>query len=261
MTISEHEYKVIKCICCWYDLLGFGKPFIDAKWDLENPLATTSIQRIFSEASYFSGQFSLMYGRKLHLNDGIVSTFDYDSTEETYIHNILIFLEAILTDFESLNIVDKRNQHPGVRGIITNGCRVSYDSTNTSYLVNTKEDISYHPREFQMNTAFSKAFIVEESGTAAGISGPYMYIDQSIIDIINAPPYHVARNSEGDKIRFTITRDNDWLASLFFDSEYIQYNKSGIHTVFYRFLSKETIIDYQAKEIAFNQARHYAHFE
>lgn len=41
--------------------------------------------------------------------------------------------------------------------------------TNFTYDVSTGEILAYFPKEFQMNTAFSKANIIEESGKAYGI--------------------------------------------------------------------------------------------
>ena len=45
--------------------------------------------------------------------------------------------------------------------------------------------VIYNPKEMQMNTAFSKAYILESGGGKAGLPGNYMYIDKSVIDAID----------------------------------------------------------------------------
>ncbi len=45
-----------------------------------------------------------------------------------------------------------------------------------------KSDIMvYSPKEFQMNTAFSKAYIIETAGTKAGLTGTNLYIDEEFL--------------------------------------------------------------------------------
>lgn len=260
------EYEIMDCVCCWYDLLGFGAPFINAKWNLHNKEAECSIKRVIGEADYFSGFYSSSYAKKLHINDGIISNYDVDRNVPDSLKGLLLFLEAILTDFDALNTVDQRNGFPGVRGVITLGQRVVYDTTNISHLINTDTDMCYHPREFQMNTAFSKAFIVEESGSRAGIVGPSLYLDQELLQLIESYPsgqiqHQIARDLNNNEITMTLIKNEVWIATLIFDLFTVPYQNRGIDTVFYRLKSHHTVIDDMAKEAAHQQALRYSMME
>ena len=98
--------------------------------------------------------------------------------------DILYFIEGIIQDFQSLNITDKRNGFPGARSILSIGHRFSYDGCNHSYDLIQNRTTAYYPNEFQMNTAFSKAYIMEESGSCANISGSSLYIDCAVFDFL-----------------------------------------------------------------------------
>lgn len=263
LSLDNIEYDVIDCACCWYDLLGFGTPFVNAGWNLHREEAGPSIKRIICEADYFSGPYSSSYAKKLHINDGIVNNYDLDKGIADPIKGLLIFLEAVITDFMSLNTVDKRNGFPGVRGVITLGHRVIYDSTNISRLVNKNMDMCYHPKEFQMNTAFSKASIVEESGSRSGISGPFLYIDRDLFHIVRSYPcervqYQIMENLVDDEIIMTVSRNGMWLATLVFASATVHYKNRGIDTIFYKLKTCHTIIDDIANESAYQQAKRYS---
>lgn len=263
---NDVDYEIVDCVCCWYDLLGFGAPFINAKWNLHNRKSEASIKRIICEAPYFGGPFSSCYSKKLHINDGIISNFDLDKTVPDPIEGLFSFLESVLTDFDALNTVDKRNGFPGVRGVITLGQRVVYDSTNISRLINTQTDMCYHPKEFQMNTAFSKAYIVEESGSKAGISGPFLYIDQELFQLVESyscsqTTYQIVRNYDCDEVSIVLTANREWLATFVFDINTIPYQSRGIDTIFYRLKSFHTIIDEKAKEMEHQKTLRYINME
>ncbi len=254
------EVKIVPCICCWYDLLGFGAPFMAAQWDLHKEAAASSIKRIITEAEYFSGLSSTSYGKKMHLNDGIISNYDIDT--DTSFMGVLLFLDAIIADFDSLNWRDQANGYPGVRGVITCGQRVCYDHTNLTHLVNTDEDTCYHPREFQMNTAFSKAFLVEESGSKAGIAGPSLYIDFEIFGKLRSyAGIKIMEQAKDSEIIFVIEDNTKWMATLTFDLEAIPYQHHGIDTIFYRLKSSQTIIGEYAKMVAHQQAQRYSQWD
>ena len=42
----EEPGQIVDGICCWYDLLGYGTPFVNAKWDMWDEAARQSIDRI-----------------------------------------------------------------------------------------------------------------------------------------------------------------------------------------------------------------------
>ena len=273
MTMDSNTFEIKNCLCCWYDLLGYGAPFVNSKWDLHNGQCKENFERIEQLRLLFTTSLAVKpLGTRLTFNDGFASTIDVDPiTPETF-YETLLFLEGALHDFESINVEDQRRNFPGARGVITLGQRFSYDHCNSSYDLLSKRTVSYHPAEFQMNTAFSKAFIMEESGSRAGIEGSHLYID---IDVY----HHIARaaNQIGCKIP-TIKFEDDvlvleifgpkgWFATLQFDSAPITYGENsnyknrGIETTLYKFKCMHSVIDDMANEAAYQQSLRYSMME
>lgn len=242
-----NKTQIIDCICCWYDLLGYGAPFMESTWDLHNEIAQQSIKRILQDAFPFSGMYSLQMGKRLHLNDGIISNHDIQDECKDPLYKVIFYLDAIVEDFNALNYFDQNYGYPGVRGVLTAGHRFAYENANITEQV-AGNIVAYHPKEFQMNTAFSKAYIVEESGSRAGIKGNWMYIDRVIFDVFTKysnqeNQYSYCELQSKDKIIFEIYRNKEWQMSLEFDPEPIKYNQRGIHTVFYKLINKHSYID------------------
>lgn len=267
------NFEIKNCLCCWYDLLGYGAPFVNSKWDLHNSQCRDNFDRIEQLRLLFTTSLAVKpLGTRLTFNDGFASTIDLDPiTPDTY-YETLLFLEGALHDFESINIEDKRRNFPGARGIITLGQRFSYDCSNSTYDLLSKRITSYHPMEFQMNTAFSKAFLMEESGSRAGITGSNLYIDievyhyiQKVSREIGCPEPKVT--FDGAELILKVFGPSSWFAELRFDSTPIEYGESkqyknrGIETKLYRFRSVHSIIDDLAKEAAYQQMLRYSMME
>lgn len=179
----EEPGQIVDCICCWYDLLGYGTPFVNAKWDLRDEAARQSIDRINKVAHAFLGVCSLTYSKRLPLNDGIIANHDVSQNVDNPLKRVIRFIDAILADYDWLNDCDHHYGFPGVRGVLTAGHRFIYDDVDLTEEV-TGGIVAYHPKEFQMNTAFSKAYIVEESDSKAGIKGAAMYVDEALLDFL-----------------------------------------------------------------------------
>ena len=242
--------EIIDCICCWYDLLGFGKPFIDSEWRLDTPECENNITRIENLANIFGGGFSVTLGKTLSLNDGVIKTRDFIYNDESKVVGWLRFIAALVWDFERINYMDKENGFPGVRGVITFGKRFYYDSTNASYDALKKEDVAYHPREFQMNTAFSKAYIMEESGSKMGLEGSYLFWDKKVFEqltqYINNSTYHdkfycKEYDNENEHI-FEIGDEIGWALRCFCEKDPIEYSYRGIKTKVYKMVNSITQI-------------------
>jgi len=62
------------------------------------------------------------------------------------------------------------------------------------------------PLELQMNTAFSKAYIIEASGSNAGVRGPNLFIDESAIiaicDYINSHNVYKLLLTDEESLRY-----------------------------------------------------------
>ena len=141
--------------------------------------------------------------------------------------------------FFELNEKDKIGESFGIRGVFTFGQRYEYMDTNYTYDASTGEILAYFPKEFQMNTAFSKANIIEESGTAYGIKGPYLYFDKVALEEIEKianqiDGYNISKKDDEESYYFSINMLNIPSITLVFDKKPIKYNHKNIETELYK---------------------------
>lgn len=271
--MDDEKIEIIDCICSWYDLLGYGAPFVEANWNLHDERCKINVDRIENLKMLFHSSWSVEpLGTRLAFNDGFSSTIDVDVSSSEHYKKLLYFLEGIVKDFNSINHYDKKNGFPGIRGIITYGQRFAYDSCSQSYDVFSEKTISYFPTEFQMNTAFSKAFIIEESGNRANITGDNLYFDIAVYKFLEQsakaigfrPPEVFEQENE---FLVKIYDPNGWFADLCVGKNKVVFGKSdkysnrGIETILYKYKSLHSKIDDYAKDIAYQQACRYSKIE
>lgn len=260
-------------LCCWCDLLGYGAPFVESSWDLLNPRCKKNFERIERLRLLFTTTLSVkQVGTKLSFNDGFANTIDITPLNTESYMETLLFLEGVIQDFDSLNTTDKREGFPGARGVLTIGQRFSYDCCNHSFDLISERTTAYYPKDFQMNTAFSKAFIMEESGSRAEIKGSNLYIDNAVFDFLKSAAVKIncelpVFEEQGDDIVVKLFSSKGWFADIHLDSKPIIYGKSekydnrGIETILYRYKSIHSIIDEIASEAAYQQAYRYSLME
>lgn len=259
--------RIKQCICCWYDLLGYGSPFIDSKWNLKDPRCKRNIRRMKNIKEWFLGVLSInCHATKLFINDGAICNIDVDIKNDTDLYELLFFIETLIKDFYIINKIDKRSGFPGIRGVLTCGNRFDYENTDTDYDVLRKRTISYHPREFQMNTAFSKAFIIEESGSKAGIKGSNLYIDKELLILFqnifkNSDKHSIQVKVKDDILEIIVTFGAAWFATITLDIKEVTYQNRGIDTKLYRLMQIESKLDKMAENAAKQQALRYALME
>lgn len=274
MKVKENDFEIINCICAWYDLLGFGQPFIDANWNLDHAICANQLDRVKSLDLTHSNKYSYIYGTtSLNLNDGIILNFDINANIFAFKESLVNVLDDFVLEFESLNYIDSVSGHPGIRGVLTFGHRYNYTQAESTVLAATSRTIAYHPKEFQMNTAFSKAYIIESSGSKAGISGNNLYVDEFLIAFIENTlkegeglyRFRIEKNLNDDQEQkyFSIFQDDTLLLKLEFDKEVIEYNFKGITTKLFKYLKRESKQDELAREAAFREGQRYlrAQFE
>mgnify|MGYP001623665238 CR=1 FL=1 len=271
--MNDEEIEIIDCICSWYDLLGYGTPFVEANWNLHDEQCKKNVDRMVNLNMLFHTSWSITpCGTRLAFNDGFASTIDIDVSSSEHYNHLLFFLEGAIKDFSSINHFDKEKGFPGIRGIITYGQRFSYDPCSQHYDVITKQTISYFPVEFQMNTAFSKAFILEESGSRANITGNNLYFDITVYKFLeqsaNTIGFHPPEVFEQeDDFLVKIYDINGWFADLRVEKDEIvfgestNYNNRGIKTTLYKYKSLHSKIDDYAKDVAYQQFCRYAKIE
>lgn len=271
--MDDERVEIMDCVCSWYDLLGYGTPFVEAKWDLNDERCIINIDRIENIKMQFHCSYSAVpVGTRLAFNDGFASTIDICTSSIDHFKKLLFFLEGAIKDFEVISHYDIRKGFPGIRGIIACGQRFSYDSCSHSYDVLGEKTLAYFPLEFQMNTAFSKAFIIEESGSRANIAGNNLYFDIEIYKFLKRaseeigcrPPQIV---EQGNDFLVKIYDMKGWFADLCVERNGIvfgpstKYNNRGIETVLYKYKSLYSKIDEYAKEAAYQQALRYSKME
>lgn len=198
------KIKTRNSFCMWSDLLGFGNVYSDNNWDLNDKQKHEVYDRLVAAHSavlYFSTPFE----RNLILNDGIAKVFmpDDGPFNKSDINSVSIFFRHCIELHMAISQTEKANGFPGCRSVIAFGDSIEYLAEEVKfddYVLNyTKPEgheissiaervgnptIIYNSKELQMNTAFSKAYILESGGSKAGLPGNNMYIDQSVIDAI-----------------------------------------------------------------------------
>lgn len=262
---KSHDKMIIPCLCSWLDLLGYGRPFVDSKWDLSNEKCYNNFRRIEQVSHVFTtGWATHPVGVRLSINDGYACTIDIGETASE-IADTYTFLEGTLQDFLAISAIEKKEDNPGVRGVITIGERFSHAMGNEA-VISSGKTVSYFPSEFQMNTSFSKASIIEESGSRAGIIGANLYIDSEIYDYLLFIANYLGFEEPSietidDNIIIHVFEPKGWFADVTLNSQAIKYQKSekynnrGIETELYRFVAIHSKIDDMIEEATYQRMK------
>src|SRR5690606_33901691 len=138
----------------------------------------------------------------LILNDGIIRSYLMDNGID---HNQMLgywFRSCVFFHNDALEN-DSAKKLPGIRTVIAAGEKAIHnwdDLKLSDFVFNyTKVDpsglssielsgnnptILLNPNPLQMNTAFSKAFIIDEAGSKHGVGGSNFYVDESLVDLL-----------------------------------------------------------------------------
>ena len=177
--------------CAWIDLLGYGFPFYKNNWDLKSPEAINNLYRIKRLEPVLLSINNPFCETLFSLNDGIIRNFDIPHNDSVL---IMQWLVDVLLKFSMVNKLDIENGFYGCRGVVTYGTRAQYrdfDTIGKGDLIYTSKEkkeeynktkIIYTPSELQMNTAFSKAYIIESGGGAKGLLKNKIHFDEKMLD-------------------------------------------------------------------------------
>jgi len=177
--------------CAWIDLLGYGSPFYASNWDLHDSKAIKNLYRLKNLEPVLLSVSNPFRETLFSLNDGIIRNFDISQDEPSL---IMQWLVDILLKFKTVNELDIANGFYGCRGVVTYGMRAQYrdiDTIGKGDLIYTskkrkaeynKTKIIYTPNELQMNTAFSKAYIIESGGSSKGLLKNKIHLDEKMLD-------------------------------------------------------------------------------
>lgn len=226
------EMRLYDSFCMWSDLLGFGTQFYESGW---NPSRKDweEIRRRLLAAHSIAYLNSSMMERLLLLNDGMAKVFPFRSSDiKNYMMQLSIFFREVVIMHQQIKDKEREFGYPGARTVVAFGKGAAYidpEIRMDDYYANyTKPDpkglsssaakqgnpmIAFTPGELQMNTAFSKAYIIESKGSSIGVAGANIFVDQSVLDVLmvlakkgNYSP--IVRNGE-DHIEIIIPREGE----------------------------------------------------
>lgn len=194
----------VKSMCTWHDVCGFGGILDKHKWDLST-LSGTDDVTVLSDVYDIAGDPGIigippgLCEKVLILNDGIAKSTDILKPHDDDWGRVCFYLrDAPMKHFMMQRLLKKRGL--AVRTVMAGGERLQYTipkKTGASYLYYTDEpseygkqllqaEFVYNPTEFQMNTAFAKAYSIEAQGSKSGIKTGHLYIEDSYFELLNA---------------------------------------------------------------------------
>ncbi len=202
---QEKKLQVIKSLCFWYDISGFGKALSDCNWNLEK-LQEAGLIKLLSEV-YTTSFPKLIQDppqpseHVLAINDGIAKTIDaLDADCYSDPKRLLYYLRDNLCTHYWL-VTTMRYAGYGFRSVFAGGERMQYAPvkiTGHSFLHYNpacitertrnilEQELIIYPAEFQMNTAFSRAFIIESKGSKFGICRDRIYIEETFFEVLQS---------------------------------------------------------------------------
>ncbi len=177
--------------CAWIDLLGYGAAFYQNDWDLHASESIKNLYRIKKLEPVLHSISNPFFETLFSLNDGIIRNYDIPQKDALM---MMQWLVDVLLKFKVINDLDTSNGFYGARGVITYGLRAQYrdfDTIGKGDLIQTSNEkreeynktrIIYTPNEMQMNTAFSKAYIIESGGSSKGLLKNRIHLDEKMLD-------------------------------------------------------------------------------
>lgn len=243
---ARGELKPIPCISGWMDICGFGSALEGGSWDLVE-LQKNGLLHLLSTIYQMAGRPHLVGVEPmpsesvLIINDGIARTVDLDRPEFAHAAQIIFYLRDLF--FLHRHLVNyTRKLGYGFRTIFAGGERVQYSPeifTGHSVLQHNEEEISdfgkallkknflHNPSQFQMNTAFAKAYSLDSLGSKRGYAVDRCYVESSFWEKLQAIPYLGVEEKAGSVLLYV----NDNPAFEVYSDESITTSFKGIEMV------------------------------
>lgn len=198
------KLKTRHSFCMWSDLLGFGKIYAENNWALNSRQRRKVYKRLVAAHSSVLN-YSRPDERNLILNDGIAKVYMPDDSifGKREINSIAIYFRFCIELHMAINQTEKANGYPGCRSVIAFGDCIEYLAEEIKFddyvfnyskpkgqtissiaQENGNPTVIYNSKELQMNTAFSKAYILESGKFDENPIKNNMYIDQSAVDAV-----------------------------------------------------------------------------
>lgn len=237
----------INCISGWVDICGYGSILKKNNWDISK-IQEDGFINLLNEfhircAHPFITLPPVISEKILILNDGLARTCDIlPSIGLIYTgHIFIIYLRELFFS----HVFTTRLMHNyglGLRTVLAGGERIQYSGeifTGHSILMHDAVNISsfgknfletnflYNPAEFQMNTAFAKAFSIDQKGSKAGFNINNFYIERSFWNKCDLIPFitHEIQNKS-----ISISYNNAIILEIYF-SNTLKISFQGIDLV------------------------------
>jgi len=197
--VGTQQLDVFDSVCSYMDLHRFGQVLRDAHWQLKHAQSKGLIE----DLAYFyrmgaSAEFSPSpEERILVLNDGIARVVDLPSGIVMNAMTVLV-RDLILTHCQLVYAFHNDALGLGVRTVLAGGERIQYAPSLEPYAERGEsieadngeridwsfgQQTVFNPFHFQMNTAFSRAYLIEKAGHKEGILRNRVYIDDIWIQV------------------------------------------------------------------------------
>ncbi|WP_350013002.1 hypothetical protein [Pseudomonas asiatica] len=197
---QEGALDPISCVSVWMDICGFGSKLESANWDLKL-LQKSGIVNLLNEVyqrvghPFWVGVPPEPFENVLVINDGIARTVDLGAPEYIRaIQAVFYMRDLVLGHLSLLRLTDRYSM--GVRTVLAGGERIQYSPalfTGNSILFHSdtpseygkkllETNFLYNPAEFQMNTAFAKAYSIDSKGTSSGFNVNGFYLEKNFLD-------------------------------------------------------------------------------
>jgi hypothetical protein len=186
-----------KVLCAWTDLLGFGKHFSDCNWRPDAATWSSVLSRL--SRLYTVTLTKLTTDQSvLILNDGVVRVWPVLTSRRANpgILEAVDFVEKAFLVHRIVRALEKRSDLPGPRTVIAAGVKVGYSRIEqvdaSDLLVQFRgqptplvgDSIALNPGFLQMNTAFSRAYLLERAGSRSGLAGPCLFIEDDALSLL-----------------------------------------------------------------------------
>lgn len=247
--VFSNNIKSRACIGFWADICGFGSLLEKSSWELSELNNNGDIQllRSFYDINgrcLLPGTAPYPYDITMIVNDGIAKTMDLSFTKQFDSYDILFYIRDLF--FSHVNFLRYHAIPKGVslRSVLAGGEFIPYTVSSLTgnsvlqYDENNPSDYGkkilrttyvYNPTEFQMNTAYAKAFTIEGMGSKSKIRKGYFYIEDSTLTVLNNAFKNFCK-VEDDKIVFYYKRIP---RMEFFINNIISLNIKGLKVVIY----------------------------
>jgi hypothetical protein len=184
--------SVIDCFCIWSDLLGFGRSFELGGWSLSSEEVQRTAKRVSVIEDLLFRSNSPLEEFVLILNDGLARNYDFPPITAGHMTGAFLWLHSALINHWQINAIERQDGNPGMRSVLCVGQRMELRepgrlALSQMLVAEERKDefcdrtIVYSPSQFQMNLAFSKAYLIESLGSKGGLTGPGLFIEEDAL--------------------------------------------------------------------------------